>query len=108
MANFKTVATTDELNPGEAMVVEHGRMWVLISNVDGEYYAIEDRCSHADVALSDGEIDLDACTVRCPKHGSRFDLKTGEPLDPPAVSPVILFDVNIDGTKIQVARREHS
>ncbi|MEO1440890.1 MAG: Rieske 2Fe-2S domain-containing protein, partial [Chloroflexota bacterium] len=69
---------------------------------------IEDRCSHADVNLSDGEVDMAACTIRCPKHGSRFDIKTGEALDPPAVSPVIQFDVNVDGTDIQIARRERS
>lgn len=105
MTDFRTVATTDDINPGEVLVVEYGRMWVLIFNVDGEFYAIEDRCSHADIHLSDGEINLQACTIKCPKHGSRFDFKTGQALDPPAVMPVMQFDVRVAGGDIQIARR---
>lgn len=105
MSDYRTVAKTSDLNPGEAIVVEYGRMWVLIFNVDGEYHAIEDRCSHADVNLSDGEINMKECTVKCPKHGSRFDFTTGEALDPPAIMPVITFDVRTEGDDIQIARR---
>ncbi len=105
MTDFQTVATTDDISAGEVLVVEYGRMWVLLFYVDGEYYAIEDRCSHADVNLSDGEINLQACTIKCPKHGSRFDFKTGEALDPPAIMPVIQFDVRVQGNDIQIARR---
>ncbi len=108
MADFQTVATTDDINSGEVLLVEYGRYWVLLFNVDGEFYAIEDRCSHADVNLSDGEINLQACTIKCPKHGSRFDFKTGEALEAPAIMPVIQFDVRVEGSDIQVARRVHN
>jgi 3-phenylpropionate/trans-cinnamate dioxygenase ferredoxin component len=106
MAEFKTVAATDEINPGEVLLVECGQMWVLLFNVGGAYYAIEDRCSHADVNLSEGEIDLSACTIKCPKHGSQFDIKTGATLNPPAVTSVVTFDVQVVGSEIQIARRQ--
>lgn len=105
MTDFKTVAQADELNPGEAILVQDGRMRILIFNVDGEHYAIEDRCSHADVALSDGKIDLKTCQITCPKHGAKFDITTGAALKAPAVAPVMAFDVRVEDGAIQIKRR---
>lgn len=105
MSDFRAVAKEGELNAGEAMVVGYGRMWVILFNVDGELCAIEDRCSHADVELSGGEIDLAACQIQCPKHGARFDIKTGAALSAPAVTPVKTFDVRVQNGQIEIAPR---
>ncbi|GIG25815.1 non-heme iron oxygenase ferredoxin subunit [Cellulomonas denverensis] len=67
---------------------------------DGGLYAISDICSHGAVSLSDGEVE--DCTVECWLHGSRFDLKTGEPLGPPAVRPVPVYPLTVDGERVLV------
>ncbi|MEO0563824.1 MAG: Rieske 2Fe-2S domain-containing protein, partial [Chloroflexota bacterium] len=81
---------------------------VLLFMIDGEFYAYEDRCSHADVTLNDGQIDLKSCQITCPKHGATFDIKTGEALTPPAIVPVVTFDVRVEGENIQIARKTHA
>jgi 3-phenylpropionate/trans-cinnamate dioxygenase ferredoxin subunit len=75
----------------------------LVYADDGRYYAIEDRCSHEEYALSEGE--LDGYAVECPRHGSCFDIRTGDVLNPPAVLPVATFEVSLspDGVVIDVA-----
>jgi 3-phenylpropionate/trans-cinnamate dioxygenase ferredoxin subunit len=97
-----TVAATAEITPGERMVVEIGRDWVVVFNVDGKYYAIEDRCSHEDFPLSEGV--LDDCVIECPQHNATFDIRTGEPLSAPAVSPVRRYPVRVEEGMVQVAR----
>ena len=68
---------------------------------DGEdFYAIEDECSHAAVALSEG--DVEGCEIECWMHGSRFDLRTGKPLGPPATEPAPVFPVQIAGDDVLV------
>jgi 3-phenylpropionate/trans-cinnamate dioxygenase ferredoxin subunit len=100
---FVTVATTPELQPGERMVVEMGRHWVAIFNVEGKYYAIEDVCTHDDGPLVDG--DLAGCTISCPRHGATFDISTGKALTAPALIDVQSYDVQIDGENIQIRPR---
>ncbi len=65
----------------------------LIRADDGRFYALRDNCTHEDYPLSDGE--LDDCTVECPRHGSRFDIRTGDVLNPPAVVPIETYRVEI-------------
>ncbi len=74
---------------------------LLIANVAGSYYCIADTCSHAMAYLSEGEL-LDGCRVQCPDHGAIFDLKTGEALALPAVSPVETFKIDVDGEEVFV------
>ena len=62
---------------------------IVLVRVGDDLYAIGDRCTHADVSLSEGEVDLDECTVECPRHGSEFSLETGEPLSLPAIKPSV-------------------
>jgi 3-phenylpropionate/trans-cinnamate dioxygenase ferredoxin component len=71
---------------------------------DGEYYAIHDVCSHANVALSEGEV-VD-CEIECWLHGSMFDLKTGKPSSLPATEPVPVYPVKIEGDDLYVAVKE--
>ncbi|GAA3822986.1 non-heme iron oxygenase ferredoxin subunit [Cellulomonas soli] len=72
----------------------------LVRDEDGELHAISDICSHGAVSLSDGEVE--GCTVECWLHGSRFDLRTGKPLSPPAVRPVPVYPVTVDGERVLV------
>src|SRR3954462_13477557 len=69
-------------------LVEHDGRKIGVFNCDGALYAIEDRCSHDDGPLAEGEFDADACTVECPRHGSLFDLRSGRPKILPASRPV--------------------
>ena len=73
-----------ELPPGAMRLVEDDGRKIGVFNCDGELYAIEDRCSHDDGPLAEGEFDAGACTVECPRHGSLFDLSTGRPKTLPA------------------------
>ena len=73
---------------------------VAIVRSDGEYYAIHDVCSHANVALSEGEIE--GQTIECWLHGSRFDMRTGEPTGLPAITPVDVYPVTIEGDDVYV------
>jgi len=72
----------------------------LVRAEDGELHAISDICSHGAVSLSDGEVE--GSTVECWLHGSKFDLRTGEPLSPPAVRPVPVYPVTVDGERVLV------
>jgi 3-phenylpropionate/trans-cinnamate dioxygenase ferredoxin subunit len=100
---FVSVATVDELQSGERMVVELGRHWVALFNVDGTYYAIEDVCTHDDGPLAEGE--LEGCIIICPRHGATFDIRNGKVLTPPAMVDVQSYDVQIQDKNIQVKPR---
>lgn len=102
-AEFLTVATVGEIQPGERMVVEYGRHWVVIFNVDGKYYAIEDLCTHDDGPLAEGE--LHDCVIECPRHGATFDITNGKVLSAPALVDVPSYTVRISGNDIQIAPR---
>ena len=99
-----TVCPVEELPPGEVKIVRAGELAIGVYNLGGEYYAIEDRCSHDDGPLAEGELDAATCTVECPRHGARFDLKTGKPLTLPAYEPVDTFPVVVadDVIKLEV------
>jgi 3-phenylpropionate/trans-cinnamate dioxygenase ferredoxin component len=83
-------------------LVEWDELEIGFFNCDGRLYAIEDRCSHDDGPLAEGPFDLATCTIECPRHGSRFDLKTGKPLTLPAYAPVDTFSVVIDDDLIKL------
>src|SRR5947208_14762090 len=96
------ICTVDELPPGGMRMVEWEDVEIGVFNCDGEIYAIEDRCSHDNGTLVEGELDQESCTVECPRHGSRFDLRTGKPLTLPAYLPVETFPVTIEDDTIKV------
>ena len=98
-----TVCKSDELSAGQMRLVESdGRMIGVFRCEDGSLVAIEDRCSHDDGPLAEGEFDSAACTVECPRHGSLFDLKTGRPKTLPAFKPVARFEVTEDGDEVKL------
>ena len=87
---------------GMRMIEADGRRIGVFHCGDGELRAIEDRCSHDDGPLAEGEFDSASCTVECPRHGSLFDLKTGKPRTLPAYRPVETFEVRVDGDNIKL------
>jgi 3-phenylpropionate/trans-cinnamate dioxygenase ferredoxin subunit len=91
-----------ELGPGQMRLVQWEDLEIGIFNCAGTVYAIEDRCSHDDGPLVEGELDEQTCTIECPRHGSRFDLKTGKPLTLPAYVPVDTFPVVIENETIKL------
>jgi 3-phenylpropionate/trans-cinnamate dioxygenase ferredoxin subunit len=90
-----TVCPLEELPPGTVRIVRAGELAIGVYNLDGELYAIEDRCSHDDGPLAEGDFDPDDGVAVCPRHGSRFDVRTGRPLSLPAYLPVDTFDVTV-------------
>ena len=94
------VCSAAELQPGQMRLVEHDGVKIGVFNCDDKLYAIEDRCSHDDGPLAEGEFDPAACTVECPRHGSLFDLTTGRPKTLPAFQPVQTFPIAIEDDTI--------
>ena len=95
-----SVCPEAELSPGGMQLVEVDGRKIGVFNCDGALYAIEDRCSHDDGPLAEGEFDAAACTVECPRHGSLFDLTTGRPKTLPAYVPVQTFPVTVEDQTI--------
>lgn len=93
--SFEVACALSDLTIGRARrVVVDGRAMAVV-RIDDDVFALEDRCSHADVSLSEGEVE--GCTLECWLHGSAFDLRTGEPLTPPATQPVATFATRVVG-----------
>jgi 3-phenylpropionate/trans-cinnamate dioxygenase ferredoxin subunit len=97
------VCPAAELPSGEMRLIESpdGEK-IGVFNCDGALYAIEDRCSHDDGPLAEGEFDAGACTVECPRHGSLFDLTSGRPKTLPAYQPVRTFPVTIEDDTVKL------
>jgi 3-phenylpropionate/trans-cinnamate dioxygenase ferredoxin subunit len=104
MAELIDICPEDDLPPGAMRMVTWEDLEIGVFNCAGALYAIEDRCSHDDGELVYGDLDQSDCTIECPRHGSKFDLKTGKPLTLPAYEPVETFPVTVrDGViKIEV------
>jgi 3-phenylpropionate/trans-cinnamate dioxygenase ferredoxin subunit len=98
------ICAVDDLPPGAKRVVMWEDLEIGIVNCNGEILAIEDRCSHDDGDLMEGDVDEENCTVECPRHGSEFDLRTGKPLNLPAYVPIETYPVTVvDGViKVEV------
>jgi 3-phenylpropionate/trans-cinnamate dioxygenase ferredoxin subunit len=95
------VCPVEELPPGAMKLVPAGSRTIGVYNCAGKLHAIEDRCSHDDGPLCEGDWDEEACVVVCPRHGSRFDLETGIPMSLPAFESVPIFPVSVrNGTVV--------
>ena len=82
-----------EVPVGTALRVMVGGTAVAVVHAEDGFHALDDRCSHADVSLAEGEVE--GCTIECWLHGSAFDLSTGQPLTPPATRPVKVYPVQL-------------
>jgi len=96
------VCALDELPPGTARRFEVAGASVAVVRIGDDVYAIGDRCSHQDVSLSEGEVDVEERTLECWKHGSQFDLRTGEALSLPATRPVPVYDARVVDGRVHV------
>jgi len=100
--SFELVGPAADIAKGTSISVEIAAVDIAVVHADDDnYYAVRDECSHASVALSEGEVD--GCTLECWLHGSRFDLRTGEPTGLPATEPVAVFPVEIRDGDIYVS-----
>ena len=99
---FVRLAELAEVPPEQGLRVELGdeEAVALVRTADGDVHAVEDVCSHEDYPLSEGWVEDH--TIECALHGSRFDLLTGEPDSPPALRPVRIFPVRVEGTDVLV------
>ena len=96
------ICPVDDLPPGAKRVVTWEELEIGIVNCGGEILAVEDRCSHDDGDLMEGDVDDETCSVECPRHGSVFDLRTGKPLNLPAYVPIDTFEVTVEDGLIKV------
>ena len=101
---FVTVAKVGDLNPGEMMYVEVDDVPICLINLDGEFHALNDVCTHQEASLSDGTIEGDE--IECPLHGGAFDIRTGQAVAFPVVVPVETYPVRVLGDDVQVAVSE--
>ena len=100
MENYVQAAKVGELAPGEMKLVEMGNEEVVLINVDGELYAVNNECTHASCDLVDGRLDGDSLECGC--HGARFNVRSGAVENPPAIEPVKTYTVCIEGDDVLV------
>jgi len=100
MDDWMDVVPADSLHDGEHVVVDLEGIEVAVFKLDGEFYAIEDVCTHDGAEIAGGR--LEGCEIICPRHGARFCLKTGKVLRAPAYEDLTCFPVRIEGGMVQV------
>jgi 3-phenylpropionate/trans-cinnamate dioxygenase ferredoxin subunit len=105
MTDFVKVAAVSDLPPGERLFYDFEDITVAVFNVAGEFYCIEDVCTHDGGPLAEG--DLDGFCIECPRHGALFDIRDGRVLSMPAVVPVPIFEVKVEGDDILVASPDY-
>lgn len=101
MSEFIKVATVAEVPVGGSKLVEVDDVRVALFNLDGEIYAIEDVCTHDGGPLVEGTV-VNGCEVICPRHGARFDIRTGKALSFPAFEPTSTYAVRVDGNDVLI------
>ena len=100
MSEFEKVASTKDIKDGEKLLVETEDRLVILFQVGNEYFCIDDVCTHDGGTLSDG--DHQGCEIECPRHGARFNVKTGEAMCMPATQNTLAHEVKVDGEDILV------
>jgi 3-phenylpropionate/trans-cinnamate dioxygenase ferredoxin subunit len=96
------VCPVEDLPPGSVKLVHAGSITVGVYNLNGRYCAIEDRCSHDDGPLCEGDFDAEEGYAVCPRHGAHIDICSGRPLTLPAVLPVETFPVHVEDGLVKV------
>ena len=102
MTETVRLCAADELKPGDARRFDVGAHRIALIRIGDDFYAVGDRCSHADFSLSEGEVLSDDLEIECWKHGSTFSLSTGEPQSLPATKPVPVYKVVQSGPDVSV------
>ncbi len=102
MSEFIVAAKTSELsNPG-SLLVEVDEQLIVLIHAAGHYYALDDVCTHDGGPLSDGPVDVEDSTIACPRHGAKFDIKTGAAATMPATKATVAHEVKVEGDQIFV------
>ncbi len=101
MSDFIKVAETGDIPVGRAKVVVVGDRRIALCNVDGQFFAIDDLCTHDGGPLDQGELEGDV--IECPRHGAHFNVRTGKVLALPAVKPLNTYPLRVEGSEIRVA-----
>ena len=100
MAEFVKVASANEIAPGHARLVNVRGKEIALFNIEGNFFALENACTHEEGPLAEG--DIEGNEVTCPWHGARFDIRTGEVLSAPAYNDVARYNVRVTGSNIEV------
>jgi nitrite reductase/ring-hydroxylating ferredoxin subunit len=103
MAEYVAVAAEDEIPDGTIRSFDVGAVEVAVAHCAGEWYAVDNICSHAHAYLAEGELDTDDCLIECPLHGARFDLATGRVRSLPATEPIATYPVRVIDGRVEVA-----
>ena len=99
----RTKIKKTDVNPGQAKSYQIGDFKIVVCNVNGEYFAIDDICSHDDGELVSGDGQLiENCQIECPRHGARFDVRTGEAKKMPAVAPIKMYKVIVKEDELEI------
>ena len=102
MGTLVAVCKVDDLAPSSARRFDVDGHRIALVRIGDDFYAIGDRCSHADYSLSEGDVWEDEREIECPKHGSTFSLLTGEPQTLPATRSVPIYEVRVEGDKVML------
>ncbi len=97
---YYEIGLTDEIPVGERLFIEVDEQTIIIFNIDGEFFAIDDECTHDHNPLADGE--LSGHQITCPRHGAKFDVKTGKALTLPAVKGVNTYPLRVVDNKLEI------
>jgi 3-phenylpropionate/trans-cinnamate dioxygenase ferredoxin subunit len=102
MSETVTLCRVDELPSGQARRFDVAGHRIALVRTDDEFHAVDDRCSHEDYSLAEGEVWVEEREIECPRHGSTFDLLTGNPCSMPATHPVAVYPVSISDGVVSV------
>jgi 3-phenylpropionate/trans-cinnamate dioxygenase ferredoxin subunit len=102
MSEFTVVAKASELPDPSSTLVEIGERLVVLIHAAGHFYALDDVCTHDGGPLSDGELNAAEGTIACPRHGAKFDVKTGAALTMPATKPTVAHETRVEGDEVLV------
>jgi 3-phenylpropionate/trans-cinnamate dioxygenase ferredoxin subunit len=106
MSEFVRVSLVNEIPDPGKLLVEVGERLVVLIHAAGHWYALDDVCTHDGGPLSEGPLDVAKGTLACPRHGAKFDIKTGAALTMPATKATVAHDVKIDGDRVFVRLRD--
>ena len=106
MSDFVAVAKVSEVEEGKVLVVRVGDAPIGLTKVEGEFFAFADVCTHDDGPVAEGE--LDEYIIECPRHGAKFDVRTGKVKQLPAVTPIPVYAVKVEGDTVLVSKKPMS
>jgi 3-phenylpropionate/trans-cinnamate dioxygenase ferredoxin component len=101
MSDWTTIAAVSEFPPGSRRVVDIDGVQVVVVNLDGAIYAVEDVCTHDGTPIDEGDIDTERGEIICPRHGARFCLRTGKAMCAPAYEPIATFPIRVEDGMLQ-------